>query len=28
VSGAQEIATFVQVIDQVVDFAATREIAS
>jgi len=28
VSGAQEIATFIQVIDQVVDFAATREIAS
>ena len=28
VSGAQEIATFVQVIDQVMDFAAGREIAS
>ena len=28
VSGAQEIDTFVQVIDQVMDFAATREIAS
>jgi predicted DsbA family dithiol-disulfide isomerase len=28
VSGAQEIETFIQVIDQVVDFAATREIAS
>jgi predicted DsbA family dithiol-disulfide isomerase len=28
VSGAQEIPTFIQVIDQVVDFAATREIAT
>jgi predicted DsbA family dithiol-disulfide isomerase len=28
VSGAQEIETFVQVIDQVMDFAVTREIAS
>jgi predicted DsbA family dithiol-disulfide isomerase len=28
VSGAQEVSTFVQVIDQVVDFAAAREIAS
>lgn len=28
VAGAQEITTFIQVIDQVVDFAASREIAS
>lgn len=28
VSGAQEIATFIEVIDQVVEFAAAREIAS
>jgi predicted DsbA family dithiol-disulfide isomerase len=28
VSGAQEIETFIQVIDQVVDFAATREMTS